>query len=134
MCDRFTPALLESGIIACRHPNFVFNNIHSRPDANHASNETVDRKSWLILLVETPVCCLVAPHHQARQGRAECALATIMGAHGQTITEALHSPHLPHQRASITVRAEQAKNSSDLVVFELGAANCPRGHKRFVRV
>ncbi|CAM9668630.1 unnamed protein product [Pylaiella littoralis] len=66
---------------------------------------------------------------QARQGRAECALATIMGAHGQTITEALHSPHLPHQRASITVRAEQAKNSSDLVVFELGAANCPRGHK-----
>lgn len=55
-----------------------------------------------------------------------------MGGHGQTTTEPLHSPHLPHQKASITVRAEQAKNSSDLVVFALGTTNCPRGHKRWV--
>ncbi|CAM9101606.1 unnamed protein product, partial [Hapterophycus canaliculatus] len=63
------------------------------------------------------------------QGTAECALATIMGGHGQTTTEPLRSPHLPHQKATITVRAEQAKNSSDLVVFALGATNCPRGHR-----
>ena len=74
------------------------------------------------------------PRKQASQGTAECALATVMGAHGQTTTEPLHSPHLPGQKASITVRAEQAKNSSDLVVFELGGTNCPRGHKRYVCV
>lgn len=70
------------------------------------------------------------PQQQASQGTAECALATVMGAHGQTTTEPLHSPHLPNQKASVTVRAEQAKNSSDLVVFQLGGTNCPRGHKR----
>eukprot|EP00752_Nemacystus_decipiens_P010181 g9072.t3 len=68
-------------------------------------------------------------NRQAIQGSAECALATVMGAHGQTTTEPLHSPHLPNQKAWITVRAEQAKHSSDLVLFELGGTNCPRGHK-----
>ncbi|CAN0236864.1 unnamed protein product [Ectocarpus sp. 6 AP-2014] len=66
---------------------------------------------------------------QASQGTAECALATIMGAHGQMSVEPLRSPHLPHQKASITIRAEQAKNSSDLVVFGLGIRACPRGNK-----
>ncbi|CAN0236225.1 unnamed protein product, partial [Ectocarpus sp. 8 AP-2014] len=66
---------------------------------------------------------------QASQGTAECALATIMGAHGQMSVEPLRSPHLPHQKASITIRAEQAKNSSDLVVFDLGMRACPRGNK-----
>eukprot|EP00903_Cladosiphon_okamuranus_P009585 g9125.t2 len=66
---------------------------------------------------------------QASQGTAQCALATVMGAHGQMTTEPLHSPHLPNQKASITIRAEQAKNSGDLVVFALGATSCPRGHK-----
>lgn len=67
---------------------------------------------------------------QTIQGTAECALASIMGAHGQMHTQALDSPHLPQQQATITVRAEQAKNSSDLVSFELGASGCPSNHKR----
>eukprot|EP00904_Undaria_pinnatifida_P009983 jgi/Undpi1/6114/HiC_scaffold_20.g08599.m1 len=66
---------------------------------------------------------------QSRQGTSECALATIMGAHGQTTTQALDSPHLPLQRATITIRAEEAENSSDLVVFELGASGCGSRHK-----
>lgn len=71
--------------------------------------------------------------YQASQGTAECALASIMGAHGQTYTQTLESPHLPGQRATITVRAEQAMESSDLVKFELAAKCGAKNSSRFKR-
>ena len=53
-----------------------------------------------------------------------------MGAHGQTVKQQLDCPSLPTQRATITIRAEQAKNSSSLVVFELGATGCSNNRYR----
>lgn len=72
-----------------------------------------------------------SPLTQASQGTVECALATIMGAHGQTVTRPLESPHLPNQRATITIRAEQAKHSSDLVIFELGTTGFSSNSNRY---
>ncbi|CAM9291797.1 unnamed protein product, partial [Sphacelaria rigidula] len=69
---------------------------------------------------------------QTSLGHAECALGNIMGAHGQTFTQALESPDLPGQRATITVRAEQAMNSNDLVKFEI-AAKATGSHAVFAR-
>ena len=75
---------------------------------------------------------MIVTVQQSRLGSTECALASVMGAHGQAMTQALDSPHLPTQRATITIRAEEAENSSDLVVFMLGASGCGSKHKRYV--
>lgn len=59
-------------------------------------------------------------------------MATIMGAHGQSVTLKLDSPQSLNQAAAITIRAEEASNTSDLVVFKLKALRCTGNEKRFV--
>lgn len=70
---------------------------------------------------------------QISLGQAECALARIMGAHGQTFTQPLESLHLPSHSATITVRAEEAKNSNDLVKFKIAAKATGSHASRFNR-
>ncbi|CAM9341780.1 unnamed protein product [Scytosiphon promiscuus] len=76
----------------------------------------------------------LAVSDQILQGTVECVLASIMGAPDQTLTGALYNPKLPKQKASITVRAEQAKNSSDLVAFALGANGLKKQKSVFFRI
>ncbi|CAM9396399.1 unnamed protein product [Choristocarpus tenellus] len=64
---------------------------------------------------------------QASQGRAECALAQIMGSAGQHWSAPLVCPHLPGQNATLTVRAEEVKRSSDLVTLKLCARDLDQG-------
>ena len=126
---------VESAILFCSDGGFAHVQ-HEQVAQNHGNNPPLHPPA----APAPPSRCQTHWHaqpmlgamQQSRQGTSECALATIMGAHGQTTTQALDSPHLPLQRATITIRAEEAENSSDLVVFELGASGCGSRHKRFV--
>lgn len=68
---------------------------------------------------------------QTSLGSAECALASIAGASGQVHKQDLEAPHLPKQKACITIRTEEAYKSSDLVTFTVGASGLPKGCKRW---